>query len=178
MYQKSQKHLSNLALARQKAQRRIPCRFCGILRVLGNIQKHESSCYLHPKNLTPCDVCGQPIKHFQKNAGTCSHACSNKKFKRTKNPKRYTTICFRHHEKKCVICGEQKIVEVHHLDENKNNNDPSNLVPLCPTHHQYWHSKHKILIESGVHEYMKIWSRLRDSNPRPTVYKTATLPLS
>jgi len=65
----------------------------------------------------------------------------------------YRLICFKYHEKKCVVCEEKNIVTVHHFDENHENNDPSNLIPLCPTHHQYWHSRYKNLIESKVLEY-------------------------
>ena len=49
--------------------------------------------------------------------------------------KNYRSICFAHHEKVCVVCGEDKIVAVHHHDHNHHNDDPKNLVPLCPTHH-------------------------------------------
>lgn len=36
---------------------------------------------------------------------------------------------------KCVICGFDKVVELHHLDENNKNNSKSNLICLCPNHH-------------------------------------------
>lgn len=64
-------------------------------------------------------------------------------------------ICFRHHPHKCCICGEENIVAVHHYDENHYNNNPNNLIPLCPTHHAYWHSKFKELIKDKVDEYVK-----------------------
>jgi len=67
----------------------------------------------------------------------------------------YTTICFTHHKKECVVCGEDKIVAVHHYDENHHNNAPNNLVPLCPTHHQYVHSPHKHLVEKQIEDYLK-----------------------
>lgn len=66
----------------------------------------------------------------------------------------YTTVCFRHHEKKCVVCGEDKIVAVHHYNENHDDNTPSNLVPLCPTHHQYMHSRYKVEIQKQVDKYV------------------------
>lgn len=88
---------------------------------------------------------------------TCSRSCSNKFFvsKRVPNSKlkKYTTICFRHHKKICVVCGEENIVTVHHYDENNKNNSPENLIPLCPTHHQYWHSKYKMLVYDKVLKY-------------------------
>lgn len=51
------------------------------------------------------------------------------------------------------MCKENLVVEVHHMDENHENNDIKNLVPLCPTHHQYWHSKYRYLIEEQVMIY-------------------------
>jgi hypothetical protein len=69
--------------------------------------------------------------------------------------KNYRTICFTHHKKECVVCGEDKIVSVHHYDENHNNNDPNNLVPLCPTHHQYVHSGYKDLVIDKINDWMK-----------------------
>ncbi len=62
----------------------------------------------------------------------------------------YRTICFSYHEKKCVCCPETKIVEVHHYDKNSFNNDPDNLIPMCPTHHQYVHSQHAYLVEGEI----------------------------
>lgn len=107
-----------------------------------------------------CPSCG---KIFTTQSGgnnrkqTCSHACSNKFFaaKRVSddNIKHYTTLCFRHHKKECVVCGEPNIVAVHHFDENRDNNVPENLIPMCPTHHQYWHSKYKHLVYDKVIEY-------------------------
>jgi hypothetical protein len=41
---------------------------------------------------------------------------------------------------KCVICGFDKVVDLHHLDENKKNNSLSNLIGLCPNHHQMLHN--------------------------------------
>ena len=65
----------------------------------------------------------------------------------------YKTLCFKYKEKKCIVCGEDKIVEVHHYDENHKNNDIKNLIPLCPTHHKYMHSKYKSIIKNIVDKY-------------------------
>lgn len=112
-----------------------------------------------------CPVCEsefQTQKDHPREKTTCSYSCSNTYFRsgldnpNYKTGNNYRTICFNHHEKKCVVCGEDKIVEVHHLDENHNNNEPENLIPLCPTHHKYWHSRHKHLIEDAVFEYWRV----------------------
>jgi hypothetical protein len=105
-----------------------------------------------------CPVCNSVKKSLSNT--TCSTSCANTFFRSgIDNPNHsnsnYRAICFSWHKKECVICGESGIVEVHHLDENHNNNDPANLVPLCPTHHKYWHSAHKKLIEQQVFNYVK-----------------------
>ena len=108
-----------------------------------------------------CPVCG---KEFITNSGgqrskvTCSHACSNSYFRSGRsNPNwkddSYRSTCFEQHKKKCIICGEDKIVSVHHYDENRKNNNSENLIPLCPTHHQYVHSKYKYLVIERIDEY-------------------------
>lgn len=37
-----------------------------------------------------------------------------------------------HH--RCSICGADR-PQLHHIDENPGNNEPQNLLPLCPNHH-------------------------------------------
>lgn len=39
----------------------------------------------------------------------------------------------------CVICRFDKIVDLHHLDHNRQNKSPDNLVGLCPNHHKMLH---------------------------------------
>jgi len=114
-----------------------------------------------------CPVCE---KEFETQVGsknettTCSYSCSNTYFRSGKNnpnwkeipdseERLYRKICFNYHEKKCIICGEEKIVTVHHYDENHKNNEPSNLIPLCPTHHHYVHSKFKNEVIGLIDDY-------------------------
>ena len=44
-------------------------------------------------------------------------------------------------KKVCVVCGFSKIVDLHHLDGNKNNGSKTNLVGLCPNCHRELHLK-------------------------------------
>ncbi len=163
MYNGSERHLANLAKNREKINSmKKTCQYCQELRGIQNIKKHEDSCYLNPSNLKLCLICEKPLKYFRKTV-TCSHACSNMHFRTGPNhgnwkESQYQTTCFHYHEKKCIICDEVNVVEVHHLDENRENNHPSNLAPLCPTHHRYWHSKFKHLVEGKVLNYMRKWS--------------------
>lgn len=115
----------------------------------------------HKKITKSCPVCS---KQFTTKEGgsyateTCSRSCANTYFRSGVNHPNwkdsvYRTTCFYFHKKECVVCGENIMVEVHHLDENHKNNLPNNLIPLCPTHHRYWHSNHKYMIENVVLDY-------------------------
>jgi len=42
--------------------------------------------------------------------------------------------------KECILCRFNKIVDLHHLDENKKNNHKQNLIGLCPNHHKMFHN--------------------------------------
>jgi hypothetical protein len=106
-----------------------------------------------------CPVCQSYFKPERKQQVTCSYSCSNTYFRSGENNgnykgENYRTICFEIHEKKCIVCGEDKIVAVHHNDENHDNNDIYNLIPLCPTHHQYVHSKYKNLVQPIIDDWV------------------------
>jgi hypothetical protein len=118
----------------------------------------------YPVIYKTCPVCGKVFKEAQgkpREKTTCSHACSNTHFRSgEQNPnwresQQYRVVCYKHHERKCIVCGEKNLVEVHHMDEDNKNNEPANLAPLCPTHHRYMHSKYKYLIEDRVKEYLE-----------------------
>jgi hypothetical protein len=126
------------------------------------IKLHEDRCYLNPKNLKLCPVCEEPIRYYKK-LKTCSHKCANSLFKhigpdhwnfKEEKESGYRLICFKSHGSKCLICGEPYFVNAHHLDKDRKNNVPENLVPLCLNHHWYMHSKYKSLIEGKVYEYI------------------------
>jgi hypothetical protein len=155
----SDRHLHNLEKARAKAWEKKVCQHCGGKYNVGNIARHEKTCKENPANSRACPVCASL---FSSTSFTCSPGCANTYFRSGVNhgnwkPTSYRTTCFSHHAKECVVCGEEKIVEVHHLDEDKTNNTPENLVPLCPTHHQYLHSRFKHLVIDKVREYITAW---------------------
>ena len=118
------------------------------------------------KKICPvCDAEFETQKGHKKEKTTCSYSCSNT-FHRSgeNNPNyidgfgnnaEYRKICFKHHNNKCVVCDEKNVVEVHHYDGDHLNNKPENLVPLCPTHHRYWHSSFRNLIKEKVDKYVK-----------------------
>ena len=138
---------------------KVQCQYCKDEVVVSNRNRHEAACYLNPDNIKLCEVCETPIKDYKKSKGTCSHSCSNKFFSHLRNKpenySRYTTICWKEHKKECVVCGEDKVVAVHHMNEDHTDNRIENLVPLCPTHHTYMHSKYKAEILPMVEEYVR-----------------------
>lgn len=104
-----------------------------------------------------CPVCN---KEYVGKSKTCSYSCSNTFFRSgEQNPNwketQYRTTCWKHHDKKCLVCGEEKIVAVHHVNEDHDDNRPENLVPLCPTHHQYVHSRYRNEVQPFIDAYLK-----------------------
>jgi hypothetical protein len=142
------------------------------IRILQNKFGIEIPIYHPPRKYKitkkECPVCKKLFKTSLGNRDektVCSKSCSNTYFRSgVNNPnykngcngdKEYRIICFSHHEKKCVICGFDYIVEVHHNDCNKQNNSPENLIPLCPNHHKMFHSRHKHLVSPLIEDYIK-----------------------
>lgn len=77
----------------------------------------------------------------------CSRSCStsyNNKFKvGEKHPNfkgvNYREKAFEEYPHCCAVCGwneDERILEVHHIDECHSNNDIKNLILLCPTCHR------------------------------------------
>lgn len=139
-------------------------------RKLGKLKLYSVKC---ERCALPFDVQEREKQHPARERYFCSRACSNHRGageewgEKRNGLKKYTTICFAHHERKCVVCGEDKVVAVHHMDENHHNNDPVNLVPLCPTHHHYWHSQWRDLIKETVVAYIESWKikKIRNGGP-------------
>ena len=117
-----------------------------------------------------CDYCGKeffiaPSKLTNTKSGLhfCSRECKDKaqcissgnKFSAIKpahygtTKKDYRKKAFREYEHKCAICGYNEdidILEVHHIDENRQNNSLENLIILCPIcHRKLTTHKYKIL---------------------------------
>lgn len=80
----------------------------------------------------------------------CSKQCVvDHKVLRSKSPASFQTarkwMLARNMLNKCRDCGydaEPKIIGAHHNDENRMNNSPENLIPLCPNCHSLRHMKH------------------------------------
>ena len=114
------------------------------------------SCGLHKlqKQIVKCSFCGKEIERLPSEIAKnksghfyCSRECGN----RHKNQLRkesgewdnglsnYRLRAMEFYEHKCICCGwdeDERILEVHHIDENRNNSHISNLCLLCPTCHR------------------------------------------
>jgi hypothetical protein len=122
---------------------------------ISHLKKKKTKYEYLEKNCPICNNLFVTITNHKHEKTTCSYSCSNSFFRSgpnnpnwvgsVENRERngYRRIGFDNHKKECVVCGESKIVAIHHYDCNKKNNSPENLIPLCPTHHQYIHSRFK-----------------------------------
>ncbi|MBW2983492.1 hypothetical protein KY361_00070 [Candidatus Woesearchaeota archaeon] len=94
--------------------------------------------------LVKCKNCGRIRPH--RAFGLCA-GCHTRlhHYDKTKayNTKKYHGISLeklRELTKVCVSCGFDKLIELHHLDGDKENKDDKNLIGLCPNCHRMIHS--------------------------------------
>ncbi len=105
------------------------------------------------KEIRICPVCNKEFEVILtriKSASkvTCSHGCANTYFRSGINAGGYKgketagRSLIKHSGLPlncCAVCNETEVIDLHHIDEDRSNNAPSNFVPLCPTHHAYIH---------------------------------------
>ena len=124
------------------------CPRCGKEPYKGRITKGVCfNCYrkyFWKQKLITCKRCGRkkPNQAF----GYCA-GCYNLTFHldntKAHNHKKYHNIEYKTYKKiteRCLVCGFDKVVELHHLDENHNNNSEKNMIGLCPNHHKMLHN--------------------------------------
>ena len=112
-------------------------------------RKHKGSV------LCKCATCGKEVWKTKSELARsktgnvyCSRSCANSMnntlFKSGVNHpsykgNNYRNIALNLYKHKCAVCGydeDTRILEVHHIDENHNNNNPENLCLLCPNCHR------------------------------------------
>ena len=116
----------------------------------------SEECRAHNKSiLCECANCGKPIwrrpsqlKRSKTGNVYCSKSCAvainNSLLKTGENHpsykgNNYRNIAFSLYPHECIVCGydeDERILEVHHIDENRENNQPDNLCILCPNCHR------------------------------------------
>ncbi|MBK5215428.1 MAG: HNH endonuclease [Candidatus Pacebacteria bacterium] len=116
------------------------------------------SCYgLSSRKEGPCAVCGK-LMLASLNKKTCSRSCSNKyrigikyKLGRPKDVARTFRILklrlFEERGKKCERCGYNKheILQVHHKNRKRTDNNVENLEIICPNCHYEEHLLKKFI---------------------------------
>jgi ribosomal protein L37E len=90
-----------------------------------------------------CKRCGKERIHHTK--GLCK-SCANyslyySAIKKHNYRKRHDIDLetYKKTTKTCVICGFDKVVDLHHLDGCHKNKSENNLIGLCPNHHRMIH---------------------------------------
>ena len=127
------------------------CIYCSKEYSTRTINQHERACPINPENKKICklDSCDNIITSIEKRAIFCSHKCANTfigiKYRTLENHPLWKGGEFGHvnlrKKECCKICRFDKVVEVHHLNENRNDNTLDNLITLCPNHHRMIHTK-------------------------------------
>jgi len=115
-------------------------------RLFGEILEHTKVCERCNNEFT---FTGRIKTKAYEKARFCNRSCANhrgiglewEQTHKSRSLINYRTICFTEWKHECAVCGFNKIISVHHLDEDHTNNDIKNLIPLCPNHHHMVHSK-------------------------------------
>ncbi len=121
--------------------------------VLFNEHHKCPNCGVAQKVKLTCAYCGKELERYQSEIRKnktgyfyCSQTCGN----RHKNQLRlesgewdkslnYRYKAMANLPHKCAVCGwdeDERILEVHHIDENREHNELNNLTILCPTCHR------------------------------------------
>ena len=119
----------------------IKCKNCG------NEKEHRAkglcaSCYQKTRT-GKCVKCGREMPlQAKKMCSTCYGKTFSRKHKEAYQVRKFYNIDYETYKRKtkfCVICGFDKIVDLHHLDRNHENRSETNLIGLCPNHHKMIH---------------------------------------
>jgi hypothetical protein len=73
----------------------------------------------------------------------CSLSCANTRDILTKHG--YSWRARKHLKASCEACGGQRSRQAHHIDQDKTNNEPTNIQTLCKWCHDFHHSTAKRL---------------------------------
>src|SRR3989344_4475562 len=114
----------------------------------GKFYEHEAkglchNCYRKiawKRKLVVCKRCHRSLPmHARGFCAGCYNFIFRLDYNKAHNYKKWHNIdidAYKKITKACVVCDFDKVVDLHHLDENKKNNSEENLVGLCPNHHK------------------------------------------
>lgn len=147
----------------------VTCKICGkeflVIPARRTTAKYCSrSCYYKAQFGSieiECPICR---KRFLRSPSHDQQCCSRKcagKLERMKTAEYASGICKKIEglelKERCCACGYSKypqILEVHHIDENRSNNDWNNLTLLCPNCHKIHHFVQPILVIPTILDLM------------------------
>jgi len=117
----------------------------------GKLKEHQAkgfcrNCYIkyswNPKKII-CKRCKRELSmHAKGFCGGCYNYLFRTEQAKAGNSQKRNNLDIKEYQKitkKCVVCGFNKVVELHHLDHNHKNNSETNLIGLCPNHHKMVH---------------------------------------
>ena len=91
----------------------------------------------------------------------CSRSCANSVGGKAKAEKYgvtgYTVIAERYYKRQCAVCGVEDILDVHHIDEDRENYHPSNLIFLCPNDHYRLHRNKDEKVKKVIEGHGTAW---------------------
>ncbi len=143
--------------ARQRFKK--PCEICNkefefIATRIDKAKYCSSKCY-HKSQIGKgtteysCKFCNKKFNSYKRlGRKYCSRPCTGKGNSAVWRPKFSTVrkqMIKRNMIKQCEKCGYNKvpkILGVHHIDRNRDNNNKDNLIVLCPMCHSLEHLKH------------------------------------
>lgn len=95
-----------------------------------------------PKKII-CKRCKkQKVHHSQGYCSSCYNFLFHYDLIKEHNYRKWHNLdleTYRKLTKSCNVCSFDKIIELHHIDGNRENNSEKNLVGLCPNHHKMIH---------------------------------------
>lgn len=117
-----------------------------------HLHKTSRPRFKYPRITKECPVCSLKFETgfgHPRERTTCSHSCSNTYFRSGSNHPNYRNIganyrkvalrSLAHSCNRCEWDKATKILEVHHVDYDRSNNELSNLEILCPICHRLEH---------------------------------------
>jgi hypothetical protein len=108
------------------------------------------------------EVTEREKKFPEKSQYFCSRVCANSIGGKAKAEKygytHYRTIAEKFYKPVCVVCGVTDILDVHHIDENRENIHPSNLIFLCPNDHFRLHRNNDETVKKFIEGHGTAWS--------------------
>lgn len=127
----------------EKNRQEVECAYCNqkFMKAISKLEKSKSGLYFccrEHKDLAQRLESGQKFDEMRPDH-----------YGKTES-KNYREKSFRTYEHECAICGwdeDKDVLEVHHIDENRDNNDISNLIILCPICHRKLTTNKYVLVD-------------------------------